>query len=78
MTGSEAIITQNDEIVRGPIEPGLHFKLPFTEKVHEFQMFRVERIQLNFPNTDEYNAIIYWTIQDSKIFFLSTRNKDIK
>jgi modulator of FtsH protease HflC len=78
MTGSEAIVTRKGEIVRGPVEPGLHFKWPFLETVYEFQMIRIETIPMQIPGSQDYTATIFWSIQNSKVFFHSTRNKDIQ
>ncbi len=78
MEGSEAIITQKGEIVRGPVKPGLHFKLPFAENVHEFKVCRIEQIPIKLNSFPEYTASILWKIQEPKAFYYATRDKDIK
>ncbi len=75
---SEAIITKTGEIVRGPLKPGLHFYIPYSQKVHIFNVQEVRRFPLNLPMTKKFVAYVYWKVGDSKAFYFASRDKNIQ
>jgi regulator of protease activity HflC (stomatin/prohibitin superfamily) len=75
--GDEAIVTQNGKIVGNPKKPGLHFKIPFFQKVHLMQLHRVRFLSLPVPKSNSLEAKIMWTVQDSKKFFLAKQKGNI-
>ena len=73
---SEAIITKKDEIVRGPLKPGLHYYIPYSQKVHIFNVQEVKRFPLKLPMTNKFVAYVYWKVGDTRAFYLASRDKD--
>ncbi|NNK85854.1 MAG: hypothetical protein HKO91_09930 [Desulfobacterales bacterium] len=70
----EGIVTQNGEIIGGPKEPGLHFKIPIIQKVHMVNVHRIRflSIPINYNDTVEVKA--HWNIKDSIKFFKASES----
>ena len=77
MTGSEGIVTQNGKIVGEPNKPGLHFKIPFIQRIHMVELFRVRFLNLPVKNIDSLEAKLMWTVQNSKDFFIASQKRNI-
>jgi len=69
-----AVITQNGEIVDGPIKPGRHFKIPFIQEVHLIKVHRVWEVELHLKNSSEIKAKLLWQIIDPISFFKLIQN----
>jgi regulator of protease activity HflC (stomatin/prohibitin superfamily) len=69
----EAVITQGDEIkVKGP---GVHFKIPFIQKVNIIQKHQIREYSLSLFSPESLKATILWNVSESKKYFLFTRSK---
>ena len=77
----EAIITQGDEIYGDVKGPGVHYKIPFLQKVHKIQKHMIREYSLSLPSPESVKATILWNVSDSKNYFLFTRfksNEEVK
>jgi regulator of protease activity HflC (stomatin/prohibitin superfamily) len=71
----EAVITQGDEIYGDVKGPGVHYKIPFIQKVYIIQKHLIREYSLNLFSPEYVKATILWNVSDSKKYFLFTRSK---
>jgi len=65
----EAIITQDGKIVKRIKKQGIHYKIPFYQKVHIINVFTVREVKIDSPEMKNMNAQLYWHVNDSIKFF---------
>lgn len=71
----EAVITQGDEIHGDVKGPGVHYKIPFIQKVNIVQKHLIKEYSLDLFSPKTVKATILWNVSDSKKYFLFTRSK---
>lgn len=77
----QAIVTQFGKYKHAVTEPGLHFKVPFTQTVHRME----RRILGRDTAPDDYltldkkklvaDPIVRWRVVDPRLFFITVRNE---
>jgi len=72
----EAVITQGDEIYGDVKGPGVHYKIPFLQKIHIIQKHLIREYSLSISSLKFVKVTILWNVSDSKTYFLFTRSKN--
>ena len=75
-SAQNALIIQDGKIIEEPKGPGLHFKIPYLQKVHKIDVERISRFSLPLPDSESLQAIIMWQVKDPKKYYMASREKN--